>query len=59
MARKAVIIGTGISGILTGLLLKLAETGKDIDSIEVLNRRIDMAAFAINQKLKHAEDMVI
>jgi cation diffusion facilitator CzcD-associated flavoprotein CzcO len=59
MARKAVIIGTGISGILIGLFLKLAETGKDIDSIEVLNRRIDMAAFAINQKLKHAEDMVI
>lgn len=39
--------------------LKLAEAGKDIDSIEVLDGRIDMAAFAINRELKHAEDMVI
>tara|TARA_B110000037_G_C16668034_1_gene321455 strand:+ start:245 stop:424 length:180 start_codon:yes stop_codon:yes gene_type:complete len=59
MARKAMIIGAGISEILTSLLLKLAEAGKDADSNEVFDSRIDMAAFTFNRELKNATDMVI
>ena len=39
--------------------LKLAEAGRDIDSITVLGEDVSMSAFSMNRKFQHSESMVI